>query len=472
MVFQPLFGQMANIFGRRWLMIFSVCMLIVGSGISGSATSGSMLISGRAIQGIGGGGINMLIELIICDLVPLRERSQFLGIIMATFTVGTSLGPFIGGEIVQTSSWRWVFYLNLPIGGAALVLLFAFLQVRYTKESTIAQKIRRIDLVGNLILVPSLVAILIALTDAGTKAPWSSWRILVPLIVGFTGLMTFHIYEATKLCVEPTIPMRLFSNRTTATAYILTFIHTLDTIWVIYFLPVYFQAVLGSTPSRAGVQILPTLMILLPFGIAGGLAVTKFGRYRPMHHIGFALMTLGFGLFTILTSGSSTADWVVFQGVTAAGSGLVLSSMLPAIQAELAEADSASSTAMFAFVRSFGAVWGLTIPAAIFNNEFDNLAYRILDPTIRAMFINGQAYEHASKVFIESFDQGTREQIVGVYTDALKVVWEVGIALCGLAFLLVFIEKETKLRTSLETEYGMKAEKTKKTRKDVRKAEV
>ena len=311
---------------------------------------------------------------------------------------------------------------------------------------------------GNLILVPSLIAILIALTDAGTTAPWSSSRVLVPLIVGFAGLVAFHIYEATKYCLEPTIPMRLFTNRTTVTAYILTFIHTLDSIWIIYFLPVYFQAVLGSSPSRSGVQILPTVLILLPFAILGGLALTKSGRYRPFHHVGFALMTLGFGLFTLLKSSSSTAEWVIFQGVTAAGSGIILSTMLPAIQASLAETDSASSTATFAFIRSFGGIWGLTIPAVIFNNQFDHLAHQIVDPSVRAIFVNGQAYEHASRSFIYSFEEITRLQIIGVYTDALKVVWEVGIALCGVAFLLAFVEKEIKLRTDLETEYGMKKE--------------
>ncbi|KAG0647639.1 MFS efflux transporter aclA [Hyphodiscus hymeniophilus] len=392
MVFQPLTGQIANIFGRRWPMIFSVCMLIIGSGISGGATNVATLISGRAIQGVGGGGINVLIELIICDLVPLRERSKFLAIIMATFTVGTSLGPFIGGEIVQKSSWRWVFYLNLPIGGAALLLLFAFLQVRYTKETTISQKLKRIDWVGNLILIPSLVAILIALTDAGTTAPWSSWRIILPLTIGLCGLVAFQIFESSRFCLEPTIPTHLFSNRTTITALVLAFIHTIDTVWVIYFLPVYFQAILLSTPGRSGVQLLPTLLILVPFAIAGGITVAKFGRYRPLHHIGFALMAIGFGLFTMLESESSVAEWVIFQAITAAGSGIIVSCLLPAIQASLTEADSGSSTATFAFTRSFGAVWGLTVPAAIFNNQFDQHASRIADANIRQMFVGGKAY--------------------------------------------------------------------------------
>ena len=349
-----------------------------------------------------------------------------------------------------------MFWLNLPLGGVALGFLILFLQVHYTKESTFGEKMKRIDWIGNLILIPSLTSILLALTDASTKAPWSSYRILVPLILGFAGLISFQIYESSSFCVEPTVPTRLFSNRTSFAAYLLTLLQIIVSIWVIYFLPVYFQSVLGSTPSRSGVQILPTFMILLPFAIAAGLLVTKTGRYRPLHHLGFAITIIGFGLFTLLDSHSSTAEWVVYQGILAAGSGLVISSLLPAIQASLSDDDTAASTALFAFVRSFGAIWGVTIPVAVFNNQFDKLLYRVTDPAVRALLSNGQAYAHASRSFIYSFEQTTRVQIIGVYADALKFVWIVGAAVAGLGFLLAFVEKEIKLRTELNSEYGMK----------------
>ncbi|KAH9214651.1 major facilitator superfamily domain-containing protein [Leptodontidium sp. 2 PMI_412] len=463
MILQPLVGQVADIFGRRWLMISSVAVFVFGSGICGGASNSAMLIAGRTIQGIGGGGVNVLIELIICDLVPLRERGKFLGIVLSTFTIGASVGPFIGGIIVQNTTWRWIFWMNLPMGGASLVFLFAFLQVQYTKESTLVQKMKRIDWLGNAILLPSLIAILIALTDAGTKAPWSSWRIIVPLALGFAGLVGFQVYESSKFCVEPTVPPRLFSNRTTITAYVLVFLQTITAIWVIYFFPVYFQAVLGSSPSRSGVQILATFLVVLPFAAVGGLLVSKFGRYRPLHHIGFALMTLGFGLCTLLDSHSTTAEWVMYQSIIAAGEGLVVSSSLPAIQAGLSEDLAASSTATFAFVRSFGAIWGVTIPAAIFNNQFNKSVKAITDPAVRAQFANGQAYGHGTREFINSFDPVVRWEIISVYVGSLKVVWQVAIAISALSFVLVFIEKEIKLRTELETEYGMKEKSTEDT---------
>ncbi|KAL9130698.1 MAG: hypothetical protein Q9217_001177 [Psora testacea] len=454
--FQPLYGQTANIFGRRWLTISAVALFTLGSGLSGGATHGTMLIIGRAIQGVGGGGINMMIDLIVCDLVPLRERGNYLGIIFAVFSVGTSLGPFIGGVIVTNSTWRWVFYINLPIGGMALLLLIAFLHVNYKKDMTLRGRILRIDFIGNAILIASVVAILFATAYGGARFAWSSWRIVVPLVIGFIGLGFYQIYESSRFCVEPTTPPRLFSNRTSATAFLLTFVHALLTVWVIYFLPLYFQAVLGSTAARSGVQLLPTVIVLIPLAAVSGVLVSKTGRYRPLHLAGFALMTVGFGLFTLLNSGSSTAVWVIFQIFAAAGSGLVVPALLPAAQAELPESDTATATATWAFVRSFGAIWGISIPAAIFNNQFDNLLYRISDAPLRGLLSGGQAYSRASRDFINSFPTGLRQELIGVYSDSLKLVWQVGIAFSGLSFLLVFLEKEIKLRTTLETEFGLK----------------
>jgi asparagine N-glycosylation enzyme membrane subunit Stt3 len=202
-------------------------------------------------------------------------------------------------------------------------------------------------------------------------------------------------------------------------------------------------------------------MFLLPAAISGGFLTTKFGRYRPLHLIGYALLAIAFGLLSTLTLTSSAAAWVLYQAIAAIGSGLVLSSLIAAIQADLSDADNASSIAVFAFIRNFGAVWGLTIPAVVFNNQFDRLAYKISDPVVRALFVGGNAYSHASRKFISSFGNATRDEIVQTYTDTLNLVWQVAIPICGICFFLVFVEKEIKLRTELKTEYGMKTrEKT------------
>jgi MFS family permease len=238
--------------------------------------------------------------------------------------LGTALGPFFGGLIVQNTSWRWVFYLNLPIGGVALVFLFLFLNVHYDKETHLMDRLKRIDWIGNIIFVLAMVSILIALSWAGSKYPWSSFRILVPLILGFLGLVGFLAYEASPWCVEPTMPLHLFTNRTSTTAYALTFLHSIATISAIYFLPIYFQGVRSASPARSGVDLLPTILFLIPAAITAGGLLSTFGRYRPLHHAGFAIMVIGFGLFSLLNANSSTAVWVIFQAIEACGAGVVL----------------------------------------------------------------------------------------------------------------------------------------------------
>jgi Major Facilitator Superfamily len=461
--FQPLYGQLANVFGRRWPTIAAVALFALGSGVSGGATLTAMLI-GRRVQGIGLGGVNMMIDIIVCDLVPLRKRGNFMGLIFAVFAVGSSIGPFVGGVLTQRVTWRWVFYICLPISGTALLLMVLFLHVEYRKETTFKEKMRHIDWLGNAILISSVVSILLALTYGGTIHPWSSWRSIVPLVLGFVGFIIFHIYEATSFCVEPTMPPRLFANRTSSMAFILTFLHGMLTYWVIYFLPVYFQAVLRSDPTRSGVQLLPTVIVLVPFAIITGAIITATGRYKPLQIAGFALMALGIGLFAMLDVSSNTGTWVGFQILVAAGSGLIVTSSLPAVQAELPEGDVAASTATWAFLRSFGSVWGVSIPAAIFNNRFDSLAGQINDKAARTRLSGGAAYEHASNDFIGSFPAEMQGQIVNTYSGALELVWQVAIAFAALGFILSWFEKEVELRKTLETDYGLKDDKAKKGR--------
>ena len=205
-------------------------MFTLGSGICGGASNIGMLLAGRAIQGIGAGGINVLIEVIICDLLPLRERGQYLAVIFGLIAIGTALGPVFGGLIVQYSTWRWVFYLSLPVGGIALVLLTAFLQVNYDRETKFVTRVKRIDWSGNLLFMLSMVSLLIALSWAGTKYPWENFRIVLPLVLGFIGLIVFLVYEASRFCMEPMMPLYLFTNRTSITAFFLTFLHSMTTI--------------------------------------------------------------------------------------------------------------------------------------------------------------------------------------------------------------------------------------------------
>lgn len=480
---QPLFGQLANLFGRRWVTLAIVALFALGSGLAGGADNAATLIAGRAVQGMGSGGINMIVDIIVSDLVPLRERGNYMSMVLSVYFVGMALGPYVGGALVQQASWRWVFYINLPVSGAAMVMILLFLKVKTGQaggddDRTLLHKLGRIDYAGNLLLIASTVAVLYALTYGGTRLAWSSGQIVGPLVGGLVGLVLFMAYEASgsygsyRLAPrEAVVPPRLFANRTSAAIFAITFINAALLYWLFFFLPVYFQAVLGSSPTRSGVQILPAIVVGVPAAIVAVLLLARYGRYKPLHLFGFAANTIGLGLLTLLDEHSSTAAWVLFQMVVAAGSGFVLNTLLPACQAPLAEADQAAATAAWSFMRSFGSIWGVAIPAAIFSNYFDRLAGRspqdggISDPAVAAQFRNGRAYEAASAATIQAIPEPARSQVVGVYVASLKYVWRYAIILGGVSFFLVFLEKQITMRTELETEYGLDDGKDKKVKK-------
>ncbi|KAJ0124333.1 uncharacterized protein J7T55_005671 [Diaporthe amygdali] len=453
--FQPLFGQTANIFGRRILTLSAVLLFTIGSAISGSAVTIAALIAGRLIQGIGGGGINVMTQIVVSDLVPLRDRSRFMSIIFSFYSIALSIGPVVGGALAEHSSWRWIFYLNLPIAGVSFASLLLFLHVPYIPDLR-SNIFRRVDLTGNALLIASVISVLIALTWAGSEYPWSSWRVLVPLILGILGIAGFLILESTTLIPEPTMPIRIFANRTSLPSFGLSFIHSMLTYWVSNYLPVYFQAVLEATPTGSGVDALPSVFIAMPFAIAAGFGLSFFNRFKPFMFAGFAFLAAGYGMLSLLDQSSSTAYWAASQGVAAAGTGMLMSVALPAIQAPLAEADQAITTAAWGFVRSFGGVWGVAIPTAIFNSQANSLLYRVSDDMIRSRLANGGAYALATRSFMMTLNSQPiiKGQVLSVYVDSLKLVWQVGIAFSLLGFVVTFIVKGIPLRENLGTDFG------------------
>ncbi|KAI8946988.1 major facilitator superfamily domain-containing protein [Xylaria longipes] len=460
-VFQPLFGQTADIFGRKWLILFAVAAFVLGSGICGGAPTMGVLILGRVVQGIGGGGINVLVNVIVSDMFAVRDRGKFLAIVLSAVSVGTSIGPILGGVIVERTTWRWVFYLNLPVGGVSLLLLLAFLEAdpgkkRAGKSVRIWQRLRRIDYGGNVLFITGVTLILVGLAYGGTLWPWTSYSTLLSLLAGFFILVIFLFYEESNYCKEPTLPLRLFRNRTSAMAYAITFLHSLLTLQILYFLPVYFQAVKLSDPTESGVNTLPTVLLLVPSSVISGGLLSKFGRYKPFHLAGFGLLVLALGLFTRLRHDSPTGMWVVLQIIAAIGSGLALSTLLPAAQACLSDSDTAAAMAAWAFLRSFGIVWGVAVPSAIFSAQATSLTEKglISDPDIAAILgTGGGAYEHATADWVKSVPTSgrLRNSVVSLFEQSLKVVWIFGAAVAALGFLLVFLEKEVALRQKLGT---------------------
>jgi hypothetical protein len=253
----------------------------------------------------------------------------------------------------------------------------------------------------------------------------------------------------------------LFSNRTSAVAYALTFLSSVLVQAASYFLPVYFQAVKSTTVFKSGVFFLPFAMGTLVFAASAGVLLEKTGQYRPFHAISFALSAIGFGLFTLLNGSTPKVAWVFYQLINSAGSGLILSVLLPAIMAGLPESDVASSSATYSFIRTFGYIWGVTIPSLIFTNTFDKNLHRIDSPTLQDQLKGGQAYSFASQAHLlrNTVDPVVWSQVVDVYSKSLKVIWWLGLGISIFGFFLVGLEKSLPLRDDLVTDYGIQDEK-------------
>ncbi|RYP05820.1 hypothetical protein DL764_003531 [Monosporascus ibericus] len=336
--------------------------------------------------------------------------------------------------------------------------MFLFLHVKYDKQMSFKEKVKRIDYIGNGILMASTVAILYALTYAGTVYPWSSWHKLVPLILGFVDFILFAGFEVRGFAPEPVTPVRLFAHRTSIIVLINTFVSSMLSFWFLFFLPVYFQSVVLYSSSRTGYSLLPQSIAGIPGAAIAPIAISKWGKFVPVHFAGFAVQTLGFGLLSLLSENTSIPEWAVFQIIAALGIGIIIDTLLPAFQAPVAEVDQAAATSAWSFLRAFGSVWGVAVPAAIFNNRIDQMLNTISDPVAREMLAGGAAYQDASAAFIQQFPLSVQAEIRAAYREALKRVFLICVAFSGLATLLVLLEQEVPLRQELDTQYGLKEE--------------
>lgn len=341
-----------------------------------------------------------------------------------------------------------------------MVVMFIFLRVHHRRDTSVIQRLKRIDFIGNGILIAGTTSMLISLTYAGTQRAWSSWQTLVPLLIGFASFFVFGAFEASRFApAEPVMPPHLFSNRTSIIIAVNTFLYSAATYWVLFFLPVYFQAVKLDSPTRAGINIIPVTLLSVPTASLAAWAMARWGKYKTLHLAGFALFNVGLGLFTRLDEHTPTGEWVGYMFVGPIGAGLLLSTQLPAFQAPAPEDDQALATASWNFTRTLGGVWGVAIPAAAFASRVDGLVSegRVANPEAAAALLGGGAYEHASAAFVRLFpSEVDQAEIVVVYRLAIQRTFLVCIAFSGLAFLLCLFEKNIPLRTELVTEYGLK----------------
>ncbi|KAH9951826.1 MFS general substrate transporter [Amylocystis lapponica] len=447
----PLSGRLADIFGRKPIIALSIAIFAVGSAIAGASQSMGMLIAARAIQGVGGGAILNLTEIIISDLVPLAERGMFQGLLGLTWALASGVGPPIGGAFAEKASWRWIFYMNLPLIGIAFGLVIFFLRVR-TPEGSIKAKLARVDWIGNLIVIAGTTLAIVGLTWAGISHPWNSVQVLAPLIIGLVLIGCFFWYEARlPMEREPTIPWEVVKNRTSLGGFLATAIHGITSLSIFYYLPVYFQACFSASPIRSSVDFLPTTLFVAPSAMTAGIVVQLTGKYRPPNIVAWVFQMIGFGLLSMLKADSTTAKWVGYQIIPAIGIGLPFAATVFPVLAPLPVERNAAALAFFAFLRSFGQTWGITISSTILQNQLK----KRLPAAFAAQFPEGSEIAYAAIPQIGALPEPLRTEVRAAFAASMAVIWQTMIGIGGLGLLTLFLLREVQMHEHTDESFGL-----------------
>ncbi|KAI8356902.1 major facilitator superfamily domain-containing protein [Mortierella sp. GBAus27b] len=436
--FQPLYGRFSDIFGRKATFLFATTVFLVGSALCGAAQSMTMMIIARGIAGIGAGGIMSMVMIIIADLVSLRDRGKYQGIIGAVFGVSSVIGPLLGGVFVDKASWRWAFFINLPIGALTIIVCIKLLHLPHTPGS-FKDKIRRVDFLGSLTLVIGLVLVLLPLNWGGSTYAWSDPLIIGLFCAGFIVLGIFCLIEW-KQALEPIIPFRLFRDQTTVAVFATSLFIGMGFFGVMFFMPLFFQIVRQESATTSGLEMLPLIVGLLIASISSGLMVSKWGKYRPFIWIGLILSTTGTGLLTLLHEDSSKGMEIGFLFINGFGLGLSMQTVMIAVQSSVATKDIAVATANATFFRTVGSVLGVAIAGTVFNNAVKTN----LEPLIK---INSKiALVMRDSYLAPTFGPELEAQILHAYMLALRSAFRVCIPFMGLAWFCSLFIKHHKLR--------------------------
>ncbi|KAG4435697.1 hypothetical protein IFR05_008832 [Cadophora sp. M221] len=366
----PVWAKVSDIWGRKPLLLLAIGIFFLGSLLCGTAKTMVWLILARALQGIGGGGISILVSICISDSFSMRERPVYFGIIGMTWAFASAIGPLLGGVLTTKASWKWCFYINLPPTAISGIIVLFKLQV-HTPKTKFREGIKRIDWVGSMLMISGAVLFLLSLQMAGIDHPWDSPIILSFLIVGTVLATLFFLWEW-RFAQYPLMPLRVLNNRTSISALGVCCFHSMCLIGGAYFLPLYLQGVLGASPLMSGIYLLPFTLSLSISNICTGLAIRRTGKYLLFMRLGTCIMTLGFGLFISLPQDYHWAKIIIFQLIAGVGIGPNFQCPLLAVQASSKQGDHATAASTFNFLNNLSASVTIVISTTIFQNSMQS----------------------------------------------------------------------------------------------------
>ena len=435
----PLWGKISDLYGRRLIFQVAIVIFLAGSALSGLSQNMGQLIGFRAVQGVGGGGLFAIALSIIGDVIPPRERGRYQGYFGAVFGVSSVAGPLLGGWLTDGPGWRWIFYINLPVGLAALVVTSMVLRMPVIRRQ------HKIDYLGAATIVGAVTCLLLYLDWRGNEYGWTSPGAMV--LLGGAVLLAVAFVFIERRAAEPIIPLRLFRNPVFSVGNAFAFLAGVAMFGTIIFLPVYLQAVKGFTPTQSGLALLPAIVGIFSTSITSGQLITRTGRYKIFPVIGAVVMTVA--MFLLSRLGVDTPFWQValYEYLFGAGLGFTMQTIVTAVQNSVEYRDMGAATSSTTFFRQMGGSVGAAVFGAVLSSR---LTHYLIEQLAKAGVQPGAAgpkVEANDVQAIQHLGEPIKSVVLWAFTHALDDVFLVGVPFMVAAVVVALMLKEVPLRT-------------------------